>query len=62
MADETTTAFPGGETIEAASETRLAEMLHELSGKHGALREELGRLEGWIERIEIELARRGSGG
>jgi hypothetical protein len=61
MADETTITFPD-EAVEAASETRLAEMLHELSARQGALREELGRLEGWIERVEVELARRGSGG
>jgi hypothetical protein len=48
--------------IEAMSETRLADLLHELGSTRSALRGELARLEDSIGRLEIELARRGAGG
>lgn len=61
MSEATTTSLDE-QDIEAMSETRLADLLHELGSRRSALRNELARLEDRIERLEIELARRGAGG
>ena len=62
MAEETRAPVLVEESVESASEERLAHLLRDLGARRGALREELGRIEHVIEQLEIELARRGAGG
>jgi hypothetical protein len=62
MADETHTPFTADERLDGVTEERLATLLRDLSGRRAALRAELDRLEESLERIEVELARRGAGG
>jgi uncharacterized protein YicC (UPF0701 family) len=62
MADETITSTLDTEPIGGLSEARIAELLQELGARRLGLREELDRLETWIERLEVELAGRGHGG
>jgi hypothetical protein len=62
MADESATLFLDDEAIEAVSEMRIAELLRELGGRRSVLAAELERLDDTVERLETELARRGSGG
>ena len=59
---EATTPSLDEQGIDAMSELRIADLLQELESKRRALRDELGRINDMIERLEIELARRGAGG
>lgn len=61
MVDESAT-LSRDEAIEAVSEMRLAGLLRELGARRTVLAAELERLDDTVERLEIELARRGSGG
>ena len=62
MAEETRAPSLARESLEAASEEWLAQLLQDLGAQQRALREELGRIEQTIEQLEVELARRGAGG
>ncbi len=62
MAEETQTPFPVEESLDGATEERLAALLRDLSARRGVLRAELRQLERALERVEIELAKRGAGG
>ncbi|HXV56976.1 MAG TPA: hypothetical protein VD704_03835 [Gaiellaceae bacterium] len=62
MVDESAILSREGEAIEAVSEMRLAELLRELGARRAPLASELERLDDLVERLEVELARRGSGG
>jgi hypothetical protein len=62
MMNEVHTTAAGKEDLATLSEERLAHLLQELGARRNALREELGRLERAVRQVEVELARRGSGG
>ena len=62
MAEETRAPSLARESLEAASEEWLAQLLQDLGAQQRDLREELGRVEQTIEQLEVELARRGAGG
>jgi hypothetical protein len=62
MAEETRAPSLARESLEAASEEWLAQLLQDLGAQQRVLQEELGRIEQTIEQLEVELARRGAGG
>ncbi len=62
MGEDTQTPTSVEENLESAPEERLAAILQELGARRKVVRDELGRLERAIERLEVELARRGAGG
>jgi hypothetical protein len=62
MAEETRAPSLARESLEAASEEWLAQLLRDLGAQQRVLQGELGRIEQTIEQLEVELARRGAGG